>query len=263
MSTDTVLADLRDGVLSITLNRPEKLNAFNEEMHRAFRVQLDRAQSDRQIRSLLLTGAGRGFCVGQDLTDRDPRKRGGPPDLGRTLEVFYNPSIRLMRSLDKPIICAVNGVAAGAGVGLALACDIVLAAKSARFLQVFSKVGLVPDAGGSWMMPRYIGEARAKALLLTGEPLPAQTAADWGLIWKAVPDDDLNTEARGLAEQLAAGPTYSLGLTKRLVQQAAGNDLETHLDNERDCQRDAGQTADYAEGVLAFLEKRSPSFGGR
>lgn len=262
-TSETVLATLDAGVLRLTLNRPEKLNSFNEEMHLALRAQITRAHEDDAVRAVLLTGAGRGFCAGQDLGDRDPRKGGPVPDLGHTLETFYNPLLRLIRSLEKPVVCAVNGVAAGAGANIALACDIVLAAKSAKFIQAFAKIGLIPDAGGSWSLPRLIGEARAKALALTAEPLTAERAADWGLIWKAVEDADLMAEAAALAAALAAGPTLGLGLTKRLIQTAATNSLDEQLDMERDLQRKAGRSADYAEGVTAFLEKRSARFTGK
>lgn len=259
----TVTSVLENGVLQLTLNRPDKLNAFNEEMHLALRAEIERAHTDTSVRAVLLTGAGRGFCAGQDLGDRDPRKGGPKPDLGHTLETFYNPTLRLIRSLEKPVVAAVNGVAAGAGANIAFACDIVLAARSAKFIQAFSNIGLIPDAGGSWSLPRILGEPRAKALTLLAEPLMAEQAADWGLIWKAVDDADLLGEATKIAEKLAAGPTVGLGLTKKLIQAAATQDLDTHLDMERDCQRTAGQTDDYAEGVTAFLEKRPATFRGQ
>ncbi|MFN0263191.1 2-(1,2-epoxy-1,2-dihydrophenyl)acetyl-CoA isomerase PaaG [Tepidamorphus sp. 3E244] len=261
--SQTVLAALEDGLLTLTLNRPEKLNAFNEEMHLALRAQVERAHADDVVRAVLLTGAGRAFCAGQDLGDRDPRKGGPRPDLSNTLGTFYHPTLRLIRQLEKPVVCAVNGVAAGSGANVALACDIVIAAKSARFIQSFGRLGLVPDAGGTWWLARALGEPRAKALAMTAEPLMAETAAEWGLIWKAVEDDALMGEATELAAKLAAGPTLGLGLTKTLIQAAATNDLEAHLETERAVQQRAGFSDDYAEGVTAFLEKRSPVFRGK
>ncbi len=262
-ASETVLASVENGVLKVTLNRPDKLNSFNDEMHLALRDVLERAHEESEVRAVLLTGAGRGFSAGQDLGDRDPRKGGPKPDLGHTLETFYAPNLRLIRSLEKPVVCAVNGVAAGAGANIAFACDIVLAAKSATFIQAFSRIGLIPDAGGSWSLARILGEPRAKALALTAEPLPAETAAAWGLIWKVFDDDTLPSEATGLAEKLAAGPTLGLGLTKRVIQAAATTSFDAHLDLERDAQREAGRTDDYSEGVVAFLEKRRPAFRGR
>lgn len=261
-SSSTVLARVAGGVLELGLNRPEKLNAFTEEMHHALRAMIESAHQDTAIRAVLLTGTGRGFCAGQDLGDRDPRRH-GPPDLGHTLGTFYNPTLRLIRSLPKPVICAVNGVAAGAGASLALTCDIVLAARSARFIQSFSKLGLAPDAGGSWYLTQLLGAARAKGLALTGEPLSAEAAVDWGLIWKVCDDEALLPEARALAARLAEGPTLGLGHTKMLIQSAATNSFEAQLDAERDAQAMLGRSADYTEGVTAFLEKRKPVFTGR
>lgn len=260
--SETVLVSHKDGVCRLTLNRPDKLNAFNEEQHRALRAALESAAEDADVRAVLLTGAGRGFCAGQDLADRNLEMTGEAPDLGATLDAFYNPLIRLIRSIEKPVVCAVNGVAAGAGANLALACDIVIAARSAKFIQAFCKIGLIPDSGGTWMLPRLIGEARAKGLAMTGAPLAAETAAEWGLIWRAVPDEDLEAEAWTLAAELAAGPIAALGLTKRAIQAAAADTLDAHLDLERDLQRTAGRSPDYAEGVSAFLEKRAAKFSG-
>lgn len=258
-----VLTTLSAHVLHITLNRPDRLNAFNEAMHLGLRESMERARTDGDVRAVLLTGAGKGFCAGQDLGDRDPSKMTGPPDLGATVDAFYNPLLRSMRALEKPIVCAVNGVAAGAGANIALSCDIVLAGRSVRFIQAFSKIGLVPDSGGTWLLPRLVGEARAKALTLLAVPIDAETAERWGMIWRAVADDELMAEATRIAESLAAGPTFGLGLTKRALQAAQDNSHTDQLDLERDLQRLAGRSADYAEGVAAFLAKRSPAFTGR
>ena len=261
--SDPVLVETSAGGTRLVLNRPDKLNSFNEAQHRALYAALEAAAGDEAVRAVLLTGAGRAFCAGQDLGDRNPAKMTEAPDLGATLETFYNPLVRLIRSMEKPVVCAVNGVAAGAGANLALACDIVLAAKSAKFIQAFCKIGLVPDSGGTWSLARLVGEARAKGLALTGQPLTAETAEAWGLIWRAVPDEDLMAEATALAEGFAAGPTVGLGFTKQAIQAAATNSLDQQLDLERDLQRAAGRTPDYAEGVSAFLEKRPAAFTGK
>jgi 2-(1,2-epoxy-1,2-dihydrophenyl)acetyl-CoA isomerase len=263
MTEETIIIERGQGFQVFTLNRPDRLNAFNADMNRALRAAFEAAAADDDCRAVLLTGAGRAFCAGQDLGDRNPATMDGPPDLGETLDQLYNPLVRAIRALEKPVVCAVNGVAAGAGANIALACDIVLAAKSARFIQAFSKLGLVPDSGGTWSLARLLGEARAKALAMTGMPLGAEEAANWGLIWKAVEDDALMGEARAMVEAFATAPTVGLGLTKRAIQAAAVNSLDQQLDLERDLQREAGRTPDYAEGVSAFLEKRSPGFTGR
>ncbi len=260
--SDTILAQDHGNWVEITLNRPDRLNSFNDEMHNALRAQIEAAR-DTGKRAVLLTGAGRGFCAGQDLGDRDPSKMDSPPDLGHTVRTFYAPLVNLIRSLEFPVICAVNGVAAGAGANLALACDMVFAGESAKFIQSFSKVGLIPDTGGSWHLPRLLGEARAKGLAFTAQPLKAQQAEDWGLIWKALPDETLMFEARKMAEQLANGPTLGLGLTKHCIQASAVDTLQEHLEMEADAMKTCGESADYAEGVSAFLEKRAPVFKGQ
>ncbi|EYD72331.1 2-(1,2-epoxy-1,2-dihydrophenyl)acetyl-CoA isomerase PaaG [Limimaricola hongkongensis] len=263
MTEPVLLEDLTDGVLRLTLNRPERLNAFTPDLHAALRAAIGRAAKDDAVRAVLLTGAERGFCAGQDLGQRHPDAEGGAPDLGETIGNLWNPLVRAIRALPKPVICAVNGVAAGAGANLAIACDIVLAGESARFIQSFAKLGLVPDSGGTWTLTRALGEARAKALALTGAPLPASQAAEWGLIWRAVPDAALMEEASALAASMAKGPTHGYGLTKQAIQAAGGQDLDASLDLERDLQRQAGFSPDYAEGVRAFTEKREPVFTGR
>ena len=251
--------DERDGaVMVLTLNRPDRLNAVDAPMAAALAAQLAHAAANPEIRAILLTGAGRGFCAGQDLADLTPGQ-----DLGQILEDRFNPLIRAIRSLPKPVLCAVPGVAAGAGANLALACDIVLAAHSARFIQAFIKLGLIPDAGGTWLLPRLVGDARARALALLGEPIAAAQAAEWGLIWRTLPDADLMPEARRLAHQLAALPTYAVELTKQALAQSATNTLPQQLDLERDLQRQAGRSPDHAEGLRAFAAKQTPTFTGR
>ncbi|MFG1346231.1 2-(1,2-epoxy-1,2-dihydrophenyl)acetyl-CoA isomerase PaaG [Xanthobacter autotrophicus DSM 431] len=256
----SLIVAYHEGWTELTLNRPDRLNAFNEDLHRQLAAALDRTADDA-CRAVLLTGAGRGFCAGQDLGDRV--QSDAPPDLGATIEAFYNPLVRRIRALRKPVVCAVNGVAAGAGANLALACDIVLAARSAKFIQAFSKIGLVPDSGGTFFLPRLIGDARARALAFLAEPLGAEKAEAWGLIWKAVDDASLMDEARALTTHLARQPTQGLALTKAALNASAGNTLDAQLDFERDAQREAGRTPDYREGVRAFMEKRQPTFTGR
>lgn len=252
----TILVEKRAGYRLITLNRPERLNALTLEMGEALSAALGDAEADESCRAVLLTGAGRGFCAGQDLAVV------GDAPLGDLLEA-YNAMIRKLRALPLPVVCAVNGVAAGAGANLALACDIVLAARSANFVQAFARIGLVPDCGGTWFLPRPVGSARARALAMLAEPLPAATAAEWGLIWQAVEDETLMEQAQALAARLATQATQGLALTKRALDAAETNDLDRQLDFERDLQVEASRTADYAEGVRAFLEKRSPVFTGR
>lgn len=258
----TITVEDSAGVRTITLNRPDKFNSFNEEMHAATRAALAGA-GDSMVRAVLLTGAGKGFCAGQDLSDGVQCKDGQAPDLGHTIETLWNPLVRAIRGLSMPVVCAVNGVATGAGANVAPSCDIVLAAKSARFIQPFNRLGLVPDSGGTYHLPRLVGEARAKALALLGVTLTAEQAESWGLIWKVMDDDKLLAEARQLATHLATQPTYGLGLIKQAIHAGATNSFDAQLDLERDLQGEAGRTPDYAEGVRAFLEKGTPRFTGR
>jgi 2-(1,2-epoxy-1,2-dihydrophenyl)acetyl-CoA isomerase len=262
MDETPILVERKAGYRVVTLNRPQRLNAFTEAMHQALKRALDEAEGDPDCRALLITGAGRGFCAGQDLNDR-LSKAGETPVLGGALETYYNPLVRKLRALPFPVVAAVNGVAAGAGANIALACDIVLAATSASFVQAFAKIGLVPDSGGTWFLPRLIGPARARALALTGEPLPAEQAEAWGLIWKTFADLELMGEAHKLCMHFASAPTLGLALIKRALDASWENDLDAQLDLEREFQREASLTPDYAEGVRAFLEKRTPVFTGR
>ena len=246
----------------VTLNRPQRLNAFTVAMHEHLAAILDDVES-RPARALVITGSGRGFCAGQDLSDRAVKPGAELPDLGESLEKRYNPLIKRLVRAAFPVIAAVNGVAAGAGANLALACDIVLAARSAKFIELFCNLGLVPDSGGSWHLPRHIGLARALGLALTGEPLSAEKAESWGLIWRAVDDDELMDTALGLGRKLAQGPTAGYAKIKQAIRTACEQGLAAQLDLERDLQRAAGRSADYREGVAAFLEKRPPRFTGR
>jgi 2-(1,2-epoxy-1,2-dihydrophenyl)acetyl-CoA isomerase len=262
MQEAPVLVERCAGYRVLTLNRPQRLNAFNEAMHQALKRALAEAEEDGDCRALLLTGAGRAFCAGQDLHERISED-GKVSVLGAALEAYYNPLVRKLRELPFPVVAAVNGVAAGAGANIALACDIVLAARSATFIQAFAKIGLVPDSGGTWFLPRLIGPARARALALTGEQLPAEKAEAWGLIWKMVDDLELMAEAHRLCVHFTEAPTMALALIKRVLDESWSNDLDTQLDLERETQHEASLTADYAEGVRAFLGKRAPVFTGR
>ncbi|EET2598578.1 2-(1,2-epoxy-1,2-dihydrophenyl)acetyl-CoA isomerase [Escherichia coli] len=229
-----ILSHVEKGVMTLTLNRPERLNSFNDEMHAQLAECLKQVERDDTIRCLLLTGAGRGFCAGQDLNDRNVDPTGPAPDLGMSVERFYNPLVRRLAKLPKPVICAVNGVAAGAGATLALGCDIVIAARSAKFVMAFSKLGLVPDCGGTWLLPRVAGRARAMGLALLGNQLSAEQAHEWGMIWQVVDDETLADTAQQLARHLATQPTFGLGLIKQAINSAETNTLDTQLDLERE-----------------------------
>ncbi len=263
MGERTVRVEREGAVLRLTLDRPDKLNSFNEAMHAELAAALDGAAGDKDVRAVLLTGAGRAFSAGQDLGDRAMGEGDAAPDLGLTLERLYNPLVRRLRALDRPVVAAVNGVAAGAGANIALACDIVLAARSASFIQAFCRLGLVPDAGGTFFLPRLVGAARARGLAMLGDKLTAEQAFSWGLIWRVVDDALLADEAMALARHLAAQPTHGLALIKKALDASAGNDLDAQLDLECHLQREAGRSDDYREGVKAFLEKRQPVFSGR
>ncbi len=263
MSYESIVHDSADGIARITLNRPERLNSFTSAMHAELRDALDRVRADAGVRVLLLTGAGRGFCAGQDLGDRAVAPGGTPVDLGESIENNYRPLVLALRSLPLPVVCAVNGVAAGAGANIALACDLVIAAESASFIQAFCRIGLIPDSGGTYFLPRLVGGARAMGLALLGDKLPARQAEAWGLIWKCVPDAELASTVDVLLRQLALGPTRGLAATKRALYASAESTLAGQLDLERDLQRELGFGSDYQEGVAAFAAKRPPEFTGR
>lgn len=258
-----ILSTIEHGVMTLTLNRPARLNSFNDEMHHQLADCLTQAERDETVRCLLITGAGRGFCAGQDLNDRNVDPSGPPPDLGDSVERFYNPLVRRLARLPKPVIAAVNGVAAGAGATLALGCDIVIASRSATFVMAFSKLGLVPDCGGSWYLPRLAGRARAMGLALLGDKLSAEQAWQWGMIWQMVEENELADTSLQLARHLAHQPTYGLGLIKQALLASETNTLDEQLTLERDYQRLAGRSDDYREGVSAFLAKRPPNFTGK
>jgi 2-(1,2-epoxy-1,2-dihydrophenyl)acetyl-CoA isomerase len=263
MTYQNILFDVTDGVARLTLNRPDRLNSFNTIMHAEVRDALASLADGAKARVLVITGAGRGFCAGQDLGDRAVAPGGTAVDLGESIDKYYKPLIMTLRNLPLPVIGAVNGVAAGAGANIALACDLVVAARSASFVQAFSKLGLVPDSGGTWFLPRLVGTARAMGLAFLGEKLSADQAAQWGLIWRCVEDAEFAGVVDALARQLAMAPTRGIARTKQALYESWDRTLEQQLDTERDYQRELGRTADYAEGVAAFTGKRAPSFTGR
>ncbi len=262
MSEPSILLEIAAGYATVTLNRPDRLNSFNPEMHARLRDALDEIAERTEVRAMLLTGAGRAFCAGQDLSERRVAPDAPPPDLGASLDANFNPLVRRLRALPMPIVCAVNGVAAGAGANVALACDIVVAARSASFVQAFCKLGLVPDSGGTYFLPRLVGGARAMALALLGDRVSGEEAERMGLVWKCVDDARLAEESKSIASHFASQPTRGLAAIKRALQASALNSLDQQLDLERDLQRELGRTNDYREGVAAFLEKRPPRFQG-
>ncbi|MRI33622.1 2-(1,2-epoxy-1,2-dihydrophenyl)acetyl-CoA isomerase [Endozoicomonas sp. OPT23] len=262
MAFETIVYEVTRGVALLTLNRPETLNSFNTLMHEEVRRALSDARDNTEVRCLVITGTGRGFSAGQDLNDRSVKAADEVPDLGESVEKNYNPLIRNIMTLEKPVIAAVNGVAAGAGASIALACDIVIAAESASFVQAFCKIGLVPDSAGTWNLPRMLGLPRAKALAMLGNKLSAEQAEQWGMIWQCVGDDELMPETIHMAEHLANQPTLGLGMTKKLLNESFSNSLHHQLELEKDAMRKLGQSHDYREGVAAFMEKRKPVFRG-
>ena len=263
MNYENILFEINDGIAQLTLNRPDKLNSFTQAMHDEVRHAVHKVGGDKSVRVFVLTGAGRGFCAGQDLNDRAVEPGARAVDLGDSVEKNYAPLVLALRALPMPVICAVNGVAAGAGANLALACDIVLAAKSASFVEVFCKLGLIPDTGGTYFLPRLIGSARAMGLAMLGEKLSAEKAEAWGLIWKAVPDEDLAAETMAMARHFASAPTKGLAFTKQALYASAQNTLQQQLTLECGMMSELGRSEDYREGVAAFMEKRAPQFQGK
>ncbi|PTV44763.1 2-(1,2-epoxy-1,2-dihydrophenyl)acetyl-CoA isomerase PaaG [Acinetobacter pittii] len=263
MDYQNIIAEEKNGVGYLTFNRPKALNSFNVDMHREVAEVLNLWTKNPDVRCVVISGEGRGFCAGQDLGDRVVDPNADAPDLGYSIETYYNPLIKTIVNMPKPVICAVNGVAAGAGANIALACDLVIAAKSANFVQAFCRLGLVPDSAGTWFLPRAVGHARAMGLTLLGDKLPAETAKEWGMIWDVVEDAELKTKVTELAERLAKQPTLGLSLIKKAIHQSSNNTFDEQVLLERDLQRIAGRSEDYREGVQAFMNKREPNFKGR
>ena len=263
MDYQNIIAEEKNGVGYLTFNRPKALNSFNVDMHREVAEVLNLWSKNPDVRCVVISGEGRGFCAGQDLGDRVVDPNAESPDLGYSIETYYNPLIKTIVNMPKPVICAVNGVAAGAGANIALACDLVIAAKSANFVQAFCRLGLIPDSAGTWFLPRAVGHARAMGLTLLGDKLPAETAKEWGMIWDVVEDAELKTKVTELAERLAKQPTFGLSLIKKAIHQSSNNTFDEQVLLERDLQRIAGRSEDYREGVQAFMNKREPNFKGR